>query len=141
MDPEAYQVYKNQLELRIAKILSEALSKGVISADQSDEMATYILNNIDLAKTNGELFAFIESLSVKWPIFNSILTSPTATPDQAQVPSPAVNQVGEKKDQIIQTAENLIKENKLDEALQVTKTAIETPVKDQQVKTGGILNE
>ena len=40
--------------------------------------------NIDLAKTNSDLFDFVTDLSRKWPIFNSILNSN----DQGVVVSP-----------------------------------------------------
>ena len=129
MDP--YQAYKDKIGTRIAGILAESLSQGTITEDQSDEIANYVLENIDLAKTNSELFTFIENLSAKWSIFNSILTSS----DQAQVPS--VNQVQEKTDEIIHTAEDLIKENKIDEALQVAKTATEESGQNPSTGIGG----
>ena len=118
--------------MRIAGILRDALSQGTITEDQSDEMATYILDNIDLTKTNSELFTFVETLSVKWPVFSSILTAS----DQVQVPPPPADSVQEKTDQAIQATEELLKENKIDEALQVAKTATENP--SQNLPQGGI---
>lgn len=130
MDPTV-QAYKDKIGMRIAGILSESLSKGVITADQSDEMATYILENINLTTTNSELLTFIENLSAKWPIFSSILTSP----DQAQTP---INSIQEKTDQAVHEAEGLLKENKIDEALQAAKTVTENPVQNPQDKIGEI---
>jgi hypothetical protein len=134
MDP-TFQAYKEKIEMRIAGILSESLSKGIITADQSDEMATYILDNIDLTTTSSDLLTFVENLSAKWPIFNSIL----AASDQSEESPAAANQVQEKTDQVIQATEDLIKENKLDEALQVAKTATENSSPDLQDKIGGII--
>jgi hypothetical protein len=134
MDP-TFQAYKEKIEMRIAGILSESLSKGIINADQSDEMATYILGNIDLTTTNSDLLTFVESLSAKWPIFNSIL----AASDQSGTPPPTVEQVQEKTDQIVQATEDLIKENKLDEALQVAKTATENTAPNPQGEMGGVI--
>jgi hypothetical protein len=133
MDP--FQAYKDKIETRIAQILSDSLSKKIINIDDSDEMATYILENIDLTKTNEDLLAFVENLSAKWPIFNTIL----ASPDQPETPLPAIDQAQEKTDQIVNTAEDLIRENKLDEALQMTKTAMENTIQNPQVKTGGVI--
>jgi len=118
--------------MRIAGILSDCLAKKIINIDESDEMATYILENIDLAKTNDELLAFVNNLSAKWSIFNAILTAS----DQPETSLPT-NQVQEKTDQIVNTTENLIRENKLDEALQVVKTSTENPVENPQIKVGG----
>jgi hypothetical protein len=133
MDP--FQAYKDKIEMRIAGILSDSLAKKIINIDESDEMATYILENIDLAKTNGELLTFVENLSAKWPIFSTILTAP----DQAETPLPTANQIQEKTDQIVNATEDLIRENKLDEALQVAKAATENPVGNPQIKTGGVI--
>lgn len=133
MDP--FQAFKDKMGMRIAGILKDSLSQGIINADQSDEIATYILNNIDLATTNSELFTFVEKLSVKWPIFNSILTSS----EQIQTPASMDNSAQEKTDQIIQATESLLKENKIDEALRVAKTATENPAQDPQNGIGGVV--
>ncbi len=129
----SFGAYKDKIGTRIAGILGESLSQGTITEDQSDEIANYILENIDLATTNSELFTFIENLSAKWPIFSSILTSS----DQAQTPLSTANSVQEKTDQIIHTTEDLIKENKIDEALQVAKTATENPGQNPSTDVGG----
>lgn len=118
MDP-TYEDYKNKTGARITKIMGESLLHGIITEEQAGEISAYLLENIDLAKTNSELFDFVTNLSAKWPIFNSILTSS----DQVQVSLSTVNTIQEKTDQIIHTTEDLIKENKIDEALQVAKTA------------------
>jgi hypothetical protein len=128
---DSLQAYKDKIGMRIAGIISESLSKKIITEDQSDEIATYILENIDLAKSNSELFAFVEGLSVKWPIFNSILTSS----DQVQVPNP----IQDKTDQVTHTVGDLLRENKIDEALQVAKTATEIPNENPQNGIGGIV--
>jgi hypothetical protein len=128
MDP-AFQAYKNKTEKRIAIIIGESLQSLTITEDDAEEMGKYILDNIDLIKTNSELLDFVTKLSAKWPIFNSILTSP----DQTQTP-PAADATQEKTDQIIHATEDLLKENKIDEALQVAKTGTEPAA-----GTGGII--
>lgn len=116
MDP--YGIYKDKIGTRIANIIGESLLQLKITQEDADQMGNYVLENIDLAKTNSELFDFLTSLSAKWPIFNSILTSV-----DDQVPAPAPVQAQEKTDEMIHKAEDLIKENKIDEALDVAKTA------------------
>jgi hypothetical protein len=130
---DQFEAYKNKIELRIAGILQEKLSNGIINADQSDEMATYILDNIDFTKTNSELLTFVENLSAKWPIFNTILTSS----DQSKAAPVAANLTQEKTDQAVQAVESLLKENKIDEAVQAAKIATENSNQNQQVKIGG----
>lgn len=135
MDP-AYEAYKNKIGARITKIMGESLLQGTITEEQAGEISDYLLENIDLAKTNSELLTFIENLSAKWSIFSSILTSP----DQVQAPSPIINSVQETTDQIVHAAEDLIKENKIDEALEVTKTANENPAQNNPpAGTGGVI--
>lgn len=113
----AYEAYKDKIGTRIANIIGESLLQLKITQEDADEIGRYVLDNIDLAKTNSELFDFITKLSEKWPIFNSILT---ATDQTLSTPSPSAQ---EKTDEMIHKAEDLIKENKIDEALNVAKTA------------------
>ena len=135
MDP-AYEVYKDKIGARITRIMGESLLQGILTEDQAEEISSYLLENIDLAKTNSELLDFITNLSAKWPIFSSIL----ASPDQTQAPLPVVDQAQEKTHQIVHAAEDLIKENKIDEALEVTKTVTENPGQNNpQSGTGGII--
>lgn len=131
---DSFQAYKDKIGMRTARILKEALSSGTIKEDQSDEVATYILGNIDLAKTNSELLTFVEDLSLKWPIFRSILSSP----DQMWTPQLTANQVQDKTNQAVHTAEDFLKENKIEEALQVAKTATENPSQNPSGGTGGV---
>lgn len=131
---DSFQAYKDKIGTRIAGILGESLSQGNLTEDQSDEIATYALENIDLAKTNVELLDFITNLSAKWPIFNSLLT-----PDQTQSSVSEVSPIQEKTDEIVHAAEDLAKENKIDEALQVAKTANENPDQNPPVGTGGVI--
>lgn len=130
---DTYEAYKDKIGIRIANIIGEGLLQLKITEEDAEQIGKYVLENIDLAKTNSELLDFVTNLSAKWPIFNSILTSS----DQAQVPLPTVNPVQEKTDQIIHTAEDLLKENKIDEALQVAKTATEDPGQIPPTGSGG----
>jgi hypothetical protein len=130
MDP--FQAYKDKIGTRIATIIGESLQELKITEDEAEEMGKYILDNIDLAKTESELFDFAKKLSEKWSIFNQILTSPDLTPSgQVQNPLPQPASVQENTDQIVHKTEDLLKENKLDEALQAVKSGTETPNENQ----------
>ena len=128
-----YEEYKNKIGTRIAGIIGDSLSQLAITQEQAEEIGAYVLENIDKAKTNSELLEFVTNLSVKWPIFNSILTSndqaPPVTPIQSQQNTTS---------EMVQKAEDLIKENKIDEALQVTKEA-ENITQNPSVGTGGVV--
>lgn len=136
MDPIAFEAYKNKIGARITRIMGESLLNKTITEDQAREMSNYIMENIDLAKSNIELMDFVAKLSEKWPLFKSILEFP----EESQ--STAINNQ-QKTDEIVQKAEELIKENKLDEALEVTKTAEENPVPlppvNNNQQTGGVV--
>lgn len=134
MDP-AYEAYKNKIGARVTKIMGESLLQRIITEEQAREISDYLLENIDLAKTNSELLTFIESLSAKWPIFNSILI-----PDnQTQAPLSVANPIQEKTDQAVHAAEDLLKENKIEEALQVAKTVTENSDQNPPAGTGGVI--
>ncbi len=101
------EAYKNKIGARLTKTLADALLKGEIIENEASEISTYILDNIDKAQDSSQLLSFLEELSNKWSIFNQILTLEQAV-------------ITEKKEDIaVQQAEILVKENKLDEALDV----------------------
>ena len=128
MDP--FEAYKDKIGTRIASIIGESLLQLRITEEEAEQMGKYVLDNIDLAKTNSELLDFVTNLSTKWPIFNSILTSPDPAPVNA---SPSAQTQG-KTEEAVHTAEELIKENKIEEALRVTKAAENPP---NQTPPGG----
>lgn len=130
---DSLQTYKDKVGTRIASIIGEALQQLKITQEDAEQMGKYVLDNIDLAKTNSELLDFITNLSAKWSIFNSILTSDDQVP--TNTPSPAQSQ--EKTDEIVHTAEDLIKENKIEEALQVAKAATDNTGQNPQTEIGG----
>lgn len=116
---DSFATYKDKIGTRITTIIGEGLLQLKVTEDEAEQMGKYILDNIDQTKTNSELLDFVTNLSVKWPIFNSILTSDSQTVPSAPFPT----QTQEKTDEIVHTAEDLVKENKIDEALQVAKAA------------------
>lgn len=105
------QAYKNKLGDRIARKLADALQNESVSEEEASVISAYILDNIDKAQNSSDLFAFLTNLSEKWPIFASVLTV-----EQGQIE--------EKKDEkTVEKVEELIKENKIDDALKVAESA------------------
>lgn len=100
-------VYKNKIGERLTRRLAKALKDGEITEQEMSTIASYILENINHAKDNAELIVFVEELSKKWPIFSQILV----------VEQREINE--ENKNQAIDQAECLMKENKIDEAIKV----------------------
>lgn len=105
MNPD--EAYKSKIGERLTRTLADGVGKGEINEEEASEISTYILENIDKAENNLQLLSLLEELAKKWPVFEHILTL-----EQAEI-------TDKKEDAAVQHAENLIKENKLDEALSV----------------------
>ena len=118
MDPD--EVYKNKIGERITRTLADALSGNVISEDDARTIADYVLKNMDGAKTSGEILDFLTELTNKYSIFSSLLTI-------------ELGQTLEQKEDIaVEKTEDLLKENKIDEALAVVGKASDRNVKGGQ---------
>ena len=103
--------YKNKIGERLTRILLDALEKQEITEDEASEISTYILDNINKAKDNAALFDFLTNISTMWPIFSKVLAA-----EQEE-------KLNVKKEEAIGQASNLIKENKIDEAIKVVGNA------------------
>lgn len=109
MDPNA--LFKNHIGTSLARRFADALAQEVITADQAAEIAEYVLENIDKAKNAAELVDFLEELCKKWPLFTPVLTmQQEAIVDTAE-------------DKAVEKAEELLGQNKIDEALAVAENA------------------
>lgn len=109
MNPD--DAYKNKIGERLTKILLDALENGEVSQEESSDISSYILDNINKAKNNAALFDFLISISKTWPIFSKALAT-----EQSEI-------LNNKKDEAIGQASNLIQENKIDEAIKVVENA------------------
>lgn len=119
MNPD--ETYKNNIGERLTKTLAEALSQGVVSEEEASSIANYILENIDKAQNSTQILDFLTELTQKWPIFD-----PTLTMELGEA-------MDKKEEGAVEKAENLIKENKIDEALKVAESATD----ETQQKLGG----
>lgn len=109
MDPT--DAYRNKIGERLTIRLAKAIKDQEISVDEYPEVSSYILENIDKATSNSELFQFLEDIAKKWPIFSDVSAG-----EQAEV---AQKDTQEKVEEV----KNLINENKIDDALKAATDA------------------
>lgn len=64
---------KKKLEEKIVEIMITALEQDKISENDMSEISRYVLDNIDPAKTEQEVQAFLHKLSERWEIFKSLV--------------------------------------------------------------------
>jgi hypothetical protein len=103
--------YKDKIGLRLSRRMLHAFEDGEITEEELKDISSYILENIDKAQNNAELYEFLEAISAKWPIFQDVLIVENA-------------ETGEKKKgEVIEKVEDLIEQNKIDQALQVASQA------------------
>lgn len=119
MDPN--NVYKNHVGRSAIKRLLDATSQNVITLDESQEIANFLLEKLGNAQDNTQVFTVLEELCAKWPIFNPILISEKGEEDKIE------------EDNAVKEASALLKENRIEEALARTSEAIQD---DKQI-TGG----
>jgi hypothetical protein len=112
MDPQAsYEAYKDKIGERLTRKLISALEEKKITPEEVSEVSQYILANIDKARTNLELLDFTEHLASKWAIFSEIVNV-----EEAEIKE---NSKTEKVNEV----QDLIEQNKIDEALKVATDA------------------
>ena len=99
--------YKDKLGQSLTLQLAQALKAGNITEEDLPTAASYILNRIDTLKTKEELIQFLTDLASKWTFFSNTLLMEKGEIIEAQ------------EDKKVDQMEELIKQNKLDEALSV----------------------
>lgn len=114
------KAYKDKIGERLTRELANGLTDGTVTEEEAAEIATYILENLNKTKDSSEILNFLEEFVKKWPIFEPILNLEQA------------NTIDKKEDVAIQQAESLIKENRIDEALNV----VESATRQDQQKIG-----
>lgn len=108
---EAFVAYKNKIGERLTRKLISALEEEKITQEELSTISSYILDNIDKANNNSDLLDFLEHISQKWPIFADNVIIEKADIAESN------------KEQKVDQVENLIQNNKLDEALKVASAA------------------
>ena len=107
---------KKDIERRIVKAIVKGLDENKITVSDLPELSSYLLENIEHITTQEQLTAFLSDISSKWQIFVGI---------QAGESIPIENSV-EDKNKTIQDVTDLAKDGKIDEAIDLAKTATGT---------------
>lgn len=107
------EIYKNSLGKQLTVRLAEALRNQEISEEELPVVANYILENIDNIVNHSQLLDFLTNLGQRWPIFSNILVLEKK------------GQIETKEKETLKQAMGLIKENKIDEAINIVKTSTE----------------
>jgi hypothetical protein len=108
---ETTQAYKNKIGERLTLKIIDALKSKTITTTESSEISAFILENLDMAGTNAQVLEFLEIIAVKWPFLSSL-----AVAEQSA-------EIEKDKNNTITEVQNLIQQNKLDEALEVAKAS------------------
>ncbi|MFC1711045.1 hypothetical protein ACFLZ1_00505 [Patescibacteria group bacterium] len=104
--------YKKKLLKKLTLRISEGLEKQEISTGQASIIASYILNDFDNLNSQFQLNDFLAKMADKWEVFADIYSTETGK---------------EKQENDVKTAkkvEQMIKENKIDGALNLSKEAV-----------------
>lgn len=103
---------KNEVEKQIVDICISGLENKSITEDQMGDISFFVLERIDLVKTQEELVEFLEKLSQRWSIFSGMLEIIKGEEGVANERSK------------IENVENLIKSGNIDQALMAAKSAM-----------------
>jgi len=74
MDPLAtnFEDQKSEIELALARTVYTQLEKEEFDYEQAREVAGFILDNLDEVTNQQQLLLFLESLALKWSVFESL---------------------------------------------------------------------
>jgi hypothetical protein len=109
MDP--VNAYREKIGERLTRRLVQALKDKEIAQDDFAEISTFILDNIDNAKSNEELVQFLEDVARQWPFLSDMVVDEKKEAETQNV------------QEKVQQIDTLITQNKIDDALQVAKDA------------------
>ena len=107
-------VYRDKVGKELTLRLAAVMEKEQISEEESRTIADVVLTELDKAQTQEQMLQFLSDLSQKWVFFSDVLTLEKGV---AQ---------GEQEGKETIKVEELIKENKIDEALDAAKAATAT---------------
>lgn len=107
-------VYRDKVGKDLTFRLTAVMEKEQVSEEESRIIADVILTELDKVQTQEQMLQFLSELSQKWPFFADVLTLEKGAAQTEEEGKETVK------------VEELIKENKLDEALQTVKAATTT---------------
>lgn len=107
------QAHKKEVERKLVETIIDSLGKNLISVNDKNTMSGFILERMPIVKTHEELITFLRELSSKWAIFSPLLV----------IESGEVKDKNEEK--AVDKVETLTQEGKIDEAINMAKTAVD----------------
>lgn len=107
---------REELESKILAILTTALENNTITTDDVSPIATFVLENAKDISDQQELIEFLRELSNRWNIFTPLLVI-----SSGELQEKAENEIG-------QGVLELAKSGKLEEAIQLAKSATQNTV-------------
>lgn len=110
--------YKERAAKKLAMRLAQGLKKGEITLKDSTQIASHILDNLDKVTEQSQLVEFLDRLGKEWPIF-------------AHVSASEKGEVAKQKESLAsEKASELIKQNKIDEAIKTVAKVTEKKDKE-----------
>lgn len=68
-----FAAIKNEVEVSLTRTLLTQIENGGIPYEDAQSIARYILLHIDKVATHNDLLVFIQGLTAKWQMFESLL--------------------------------------------------------------------
>lgn len=102
---------RNILGAKLTRELGKAMEEKIVSEEEASEIASLILSKIDTLSYEEDLLNFLQEISNKWSFFSNVLVL-----EKGEIKE-------EKEDQVASKVENLIKNNKLEDALKMAEEA------------------
>ena len=115
---DSFSLYRDRIGQTLTTRLADAMEQEVITLEESSIIAQAILDGVNGAKNHEELMNFIEDLAHKWTLFGPVLVSENT------------QQLEEQEKAAVDEVSNLLKENKIDEAI----AAAEQATHDTQIE-------
>jgi len=105
--------HKREVERKLVEVIIDALGKNLISVGDKDTISAFILERMRNVKDHEELISFLRELSSKWAIFSPLLVT-----ESGEVKAKS-------EDQAVDKVQSLTQEGKIDEAINMAKTAVD----------------
>ncbi|OGH12388.1 MAG: hypothetical protein A2857_01485 [Candidatus Levybacteria bacterium RIFCSPHIGHO2_01_FULL_36_15] len=112
--------HRTEVEKAIVELIAASIENGSLGESDLPVIADFVLTKIDVLQTQEELVSFLSELSLKWPVFSNVQTL-----EQGKITQKA-------EDQALNSALDLAKEGKIDEAVDLARTATEPAQSPQQ---------
>lgn len=114
---DSFSQYRDRIGQTLTERLAKAIGDEVVTIEEGSIIAGKILDRVRGAGTHEELVTFIEELAREWPLFGPVLIAEqtTHTTEDAR----------KHDEEAVEKVENLLKENRLEEAIETAEKANE----------------